>query len=157
MSIDCFLYVLRMCFDTFFIHKDLHVYGLEVDRNWWHSNYAIKTFIPLNYIEDTKEDSVDGNFLKQCCGINNWNFALMFCYFNNRLAFLEYLKHYQGNYIIIVGPADNSKSNVYTDPQPLEPNFPKDSIQKWFLTKCVTIQNNNVLVLYEKTKLNNTC
>ena len=88
------------------------------------------------------------SFLQQCCSSNNWNFALMFCYFNNRSAFLEYLKLYEGNYVIIVGPVN--KIDIYTDPLPLEPNFPDDLVQKWKLTKSLVLDCNNVFVLYEK-------
>ncbi|KAM7363379.1 uncharacterized protein ACRADG_000313 [Cochliomyia hominivorax] len=127
---------------------NLQVYGLEVDRKWWLSNYAIKSFIPLNYIEDVKDDYLTGSFLQQCCALNNWNFVLMFCYFNNRSAFLKYLDVYKGNYIIIVGPLE--KADIYTDPLPLEPNFPSDTKSEWILVKSLLIENNNVLVLYEK-------
>lgn len=72
----------------------------------------------------------------------------MFCYFNNRLAFLEYVKLYKGNYIIIVGPLN--KIDIYTDPLPLEPNFQDDLISKWILTKSLVLDGNNVFALYEK-------
>ncbi|XP_023297042.2 uncharacterized protein LOC111679674 [Lucilia cuprina] len=127
---------------------NLQVYGLEVDRQWWLSNYAIKSFIPLNYMEDMKKDCIPGSFLQKCCVLNSWNFALMFCYFNNRSAFLEYLKIYEGNYIIIVGPLE--KTEIYTDPLPLEPNFPEDLTSKWTLIQTVPIKSNNILVLYGK-------
>lgn len=132
-----------------FIFQDLQIYGLEVDRQWWLSNYAIKSFIPLNYIEDIGDgDSMHANFLQQCCSSNSWNFALMFCYFNNRSAFLNYLHMFKGNYIIIVGPLE--KCDIYTDPLPLEPNFPEDLSAKWLKVKSLPIENNNILVLYEK-------
>lgn len=124
--------------------------GLEIDRNWWHSCYAIKSFIPLNFMEDMKDDFIRGSFLQQCCLLKSWNFALMFCYFNNRLAFLDYLNWYQGNHIIIVGPLH--KDDIFTDPLPLEPNFPENLIGKWILKKSLPIENNNVFVLYEKCK-----
>lgn len=132
----------------FLILQDLQIYGLEVDRQWWLSNYAIKSFIPLNYIEDVGEVSLSSSFLQQCCGTNSWNFVLMFCYFNNRSAFLDYLNIFKGNYIIIVGPLE--KCDIYTDPLPLEPNFPEDLSAKWILVKSLPIENNNVLVLYKK-------
>lgn len=88
------------------------------------------------------------NYLQNCCRRDNWDFVLMFCYFNNRFAFLEYLSLYKGKWIIIIGPLD--KRNVYTDPLPLEPNFPKDITTNWTLRSSLKIGNNDIMAVYEK-------
>ncbi|XP_075146755.1 uncharacterized protein LOC142221100 [Haematobia irritans] len=129
---------------------NIEVYGLEVDRNWWCSNYAIKSFIELQYIDN--KSITNNDELQNFCFRNNWNFALMFCYFNNRPAFLEYLSSYKGNWIIIIGPLE--KRDVYTDPLPLEPNFPNEKPTQWLLKASLKIGENDVLALYEKTIIN---
>ncbi|XP_061387130.1 uncharacterized protein LOC133322080 [Musca vetustissima] len=126
---------------------NVEIYGLEVDRDWWCSNYAIKSFIELNYVDNmdvTKEE-----YLRTCCLRDSWNFALLFCYFNNRPAFLQYLKLYKGRWICIIGPLE--KRNVYTDPLPLEPNFPvEDNVTTWKLKASLKMGENDIMAFYEK-------
>ncbi|XP_059217389.1 uncharacterized protein LOC131994641 [Stomoxys calcitrans] len=129
--------------------SNIEIHGLEVDRKWWSSSYAIKSFIQLKYIEDMCLTNND--YLQDCCSTNSWNFVLMFCYFNNRQAFLEYLNSYQGNWLIIIGPLD--KQEIYTDPLPLEPNFPSDMLTKWLLKSSLEMGENDCLAIYEKIEL----
>lgn len=69
------------------------------------------------------------NFYSTCFDTER-QFSLMFCYFNNRSAFLEYVKFYTGNIIIIIGPDSQTLTGRHTDPLPLIPQFEKD---EWYL------------------------
>ncbi|XP_073818437.1 uncharacterized protein [Musca autumnalis] len=124
----------------------MEIYGLEVDRDWWCSNYAIKSFIELNYVDSMELTNED--YLRTCCLRDSWNFALLFCYFNNRPAFLQYLNLYKGRWICIIGPME--KRNIYTDPLPLEPNFPQSVGVTWKLKATLQMGDNDVMALYEK-------
>ncbi|XP_037955997.1 uncharacterized protein LOC119685709 [Teleopsis dalmanni] len=130
----------------------VNVFGLEFDRAWWQSKYAIRSFIPLNFYEDlkqTKSENDSRNMLLECCPRLEWNFALLFCYFNNRIAFANYLNMYKGNYIIIIGP--NSDSNIHTNPSALEPNFPNN---EWHLHVTLKLDENDVVAFYKKITKN---
>lgn len=72
----------------------MKVTGIEIDRTYWESKYARERFIQFTYPDDD-------NFLNV---LEEKNCALLFCYFNNREAFVSYLKKYRGNCIIILGP-----------------------------------------------------
>ncbi|XP_067625799.1 uncharacterized protein [Eurosta solidaginis] len=120
------------------------VYGVEVDRSWWESKYAIKNFIKLNYIDDL--NSKDQGYLKKCCTLQTWDFTLMFCYFNNRTAFNNYLQMYKGGSLMIIGP--RAEMGIVTDPFPLEPQFPEQ--QKWSLNTTLNIGKVDVIALYSR-------
>lgn len=82
------------------------------------------------------------------CLSKNWNFSLLFCYFNNRPAFNEYVKCFKGNFIIIIGPAANT--NRYTEPLPLDEEFQKNGDFK--LVHCQDFgDNHDLIAIYEKT------
>lgn len=85
--------------------------GLEIDSKYWSRK---KPFIPLKFVEHGQECT--SKVLLDSSLSRNWNFALLFCYFNLRRAFNEYIQNYKGNYVIIIGPADNT--GRYTDPLP---------------------------------------
>lgn len=99
---------------------DVNVVGLELDRPWWSSTYSPRTFVDLKFIEH----HITNEFLNRCIQADAHQFALLFCYFNNRDAFLEYIRAYNGDIIVIVGP--NSEQNIVTDPNPLNPKFESD-------------------------------
>lgn len=101
-----------------------NVIGLELDKSWWTSPYSPKTFIKLKFTDHP----ITNQFLKDCIQLRNNQFALLFCYFNNRQAYLEYLRAYEGDVIIIVGPS--SEQHIVTDPNPLNPHFEND---EWIL------------------------
>lgn len=120
--------------------------GLEVDRNWWSRQ---KSFIPLKFLEPDQE--ITSQFLLDTCMSRNWNFSLLFCYFNNRDAFDKYVSCYQGNFIIIIGPADNTLR--YTEPLPLDTEFQKN--QNFKLIHLREFGNNRDLIaIYEKNVKN---
>lgn len=148
---------------------DLKVYGLEVDRNWWQSSYAIAPFITnMRYLEEidwsTFNSHRKGRFLQECCCSSqseddDWNFALMFCYFNDCKAFLHYLSLYGGSWLLLFGPAITSSSSpsaaIYTEPLPLQEDFQQLTEEagagQWLLHTKLSIGSNNVLALYRRT------
>lgn len=98
--------------------SDINVIGLELDNSWWKSPYSPKTFIELKF---TTSDRLTSKFLCDCVGQSADRFALLFCYFNNRNAFLDYVRAYEGKLIVIIGPINGDK--IVTDPIPLNPLF----------------------------------
>ncbi|KAH8407004.1 hypothetical protein KR222_003739 [Zaprionus bogoriensis] len=123
--------------------KALSIFGLERDPNWWRSRYAVRSFIPLNYIEQA-DSKLDANFLMDCCsGIMPC--ALLFCYFNNRQAFLEYLSVFGGRWLILIGPQPDL--GIHTDPNPLQPQLPDN---QWALHGIINWTEQNVVALYRK-------
>lgn len=99
----------------------IDVIGLELDNSWWKSTYSPKTFIELKF---TTSERIDSRFLSDCMGRSGDRFALLFCYFNNRNAFLDYVRAYDGKLIVIIGPINGDK--IVTDPIPLNPLFETD-------------------------------
>ncbi|XP_011182586.1 uncharacterized protein LOC105212364 [Zeugodacus cucurbitae] len=130
------------------IHECLGVAvnGVEVDRSWWESKYAIKSFINLSYFDEFKKEENQDEFLQKCCNLENWDFALMFCYFNNRSAYLNYIQIYKGNVLVIVGPKTGVK--VFTEPLPLEPHFPAGNC--WQLKATLNIGKIDVIAFYTR-------
>lgn len=120
---------------------DASVSGLELDRSWWKSAYSPKTFVDLRYMDG--ELTVD--FLRECANTDGNEFALMFCYFNCRQAFLEYMQCFDGNFVIIVGPM--SEKHVVTEPNPLNPRFEQS---EWFLFDCYQFNDlhSNCMSIY---------
>ncbi|KAL4703196.1 hypothetical protein ACJJTC_004872 [Scirpophaga incertulas] len=105
------------------------VSGVEIDKAWWHCKYAPPTFIPLILTSKEPEDR-----LKQRLHQSD-NTALLFCYFNNRTSFEEYIKYYSGNTLIIIGPGDGK--NVHTDPKPFD-----DIEEPWKLYKSQEVRDS---------------
>jgi hypothetical protein len=113
--------------------------GLEIDKKYW---IRKKKFISLQFIDGRK---VNSQVLMDSCACKNWNFALMFCYFNHRPSFDEYINVYKGNFVIIIGPAANT--NRFTDPLPLD--F-KDNNDFHIVHVCDFGKNRDVLAIYER-------
>lgn len=122
------------------------VSGLEIDDSWWTSVYAPKTFIKLNFTTEISPDVLYDCATKEC---SDDQFALLFCYFNNRNAFNEYVRSYEGRFIIIIGPEENV--DVVTDPLPLDPKFEYCSDYAWKIDTVINMENSkNVVVVYKK-------
>lgn len=118
---------------------------MEVDRTWWTSSYAVKNFIKLSFVDS--DTVLDAEFLKCCCEATNWDFSLLFCYFNNRNAFLQYLSDFKGYWVIIIGPVPSS--NIHTDPSPSETEFYlKDAV--WKCSFSMNFANGDVVAFYTK-------
>lgn len=84
--------------------------GLEIDGAWWKCKYSPPTFIDMSFTQL----SINQETIKL---LKNTN-CLLFCYFNNRPAFENYMQHYSGNILIIIGPG--KEKIVHTDPQPFD-------------------------------------
>ncbi|XP_055903378.1 uncharacterized protein LOC129939405 [Eupeodes corollae] len=119
------------------------VYGLEVDRSWWESSYSPTSYIKLNFIN---EICMQPSFLQECCDTKKWDFALVFCFFNNGEAFREYLRLYHGSVVIIVGPSP--EVGIHTDPAPLKADFCESG---WKLLKYFNISNDDIISFYTKS------
>ncbi|KAM3956309.1 uncharacterized protein ACR2FA_009761 [Aphomia sociella] len=119
------------------------VSGVEVDGAWWHCKYAPPTFIPLlltsaKLDKDVMELLVEGRTT-----------ALLFCYFNNRPAFNEYLKYYSGKVLVIIGPGDGK--GVHTDPKPFG-----DVSGDWILYKWQEVRDSkDYIAVYCKNNIRN--
>ncbi|KMZ03403.1 uncharacterized protein LOC120284203 [Drosophila simulans] len=122
--------------------RKVPMFGLEVDRNWWQSKYSVRSFIPLNYLEDASQLNTD--LLAKCCS-DVHPCALLFCYFNNRGAFLDYLKVFQGKWLILIGPLP--ALGIHTDPNPAQPQLP---IDQWILRERLNWTDHNIVAFYEK-------
>lgn len=126
----------------------MNIVGLEVDSNWWNSKYSPKPFIPLKYLNPTQK--INSAFLEQTVnhskkGIKN--FALLFCYFNCKPAFQEYVNSYRGNHIIIIGPGKNTER--FTECSPTEPPF--TNTQKFQLVRLSEFgDNKDHIAIYER-------
>lgn len=121
----------------------IQVVGLELDNSWWKSVYAPHTFVRLEF---AGERSVTDDFFRSCFNKNTPEFALLFCYFNDHAAFLNYVRAFNGDVIIIVGP--QSGENIVTDPLPLHPQFQTND---WALIGQTKMQGNeNCLAVYKR-------
>lgn len=128
----------------------INVIGLELDKSWWKSAYSPKKFVELKFTES----QITNDFLHKCIEIDTNRFALLFCYFNDRAAFLEYVEAYSGNLIIIVGP--KTRQHIVTDPNPLDPNFENE---EWTLfdhylfddelANCMSIFTRQIKIHFE--------
>ncbi|KAJ8724613.1 hypothetical protein PYW08_016087 [Mythimna loreyi] len=116
------------------------VSGVEVDKVWWHCKYAPPSFIPLHVTpEEIDKDTI--SLLQK-----NKKTALLFCYFNNREAFNDYLKYYIGSVLIIIGP---HQKGIHTDPQPFN-----DVSDDWALYKSQEIRSSgDFIVVYTKVNV----
>lgn len=142
-----------ICFCEFFcldftfkcsLSSGISVFGVELDNSWWKSSYSPKTFIDLSFAGN----ELTPNFLQEACTSNDWNFALLFCYFNNHEAFIRYLDAYHGKYLIIIGPGNDC--GRHTDPQPFELNL-KDNKERWKLVSSCHIGNSvDFIAIYVK-------
>ncbi|KOB77591.1 Uncharacterized protein OBRU01_01977, partial [Operophtera brumata] len=104
------------------------VAGVEVDNAWWHYKYAPPMFIPLLFTYPQLGNDV-------IHALHDTSTALLFCYFNNRPAFNDYLEHFKGNVIVIIGPGDGK--HVHTDPKPFN-----DVSNEWELFMSQEVRNS---------------
>lgn len=127
------------------IHRAIKVdvIGLELDNSWWKSPYAPRTFIDLQFLSN---ENLSSKTLSEYANRSSECFALMFCYFNDREAFLNYVRAYNGTVIVIIGPLNNV--NIVTDPMPLNPMFETD---EWTRVATINMQgHDNCMAIYKK-------
>lgn len=116
------------------------VAGIEKDENWWRSKYAKKTYIPMVFADALTN-------VAENQGQPTWQ-AMMFCYFNNGVAFREYVKHFKGHYVIIAGPIEGK--GIHTDPLPFSAKFPADQNWEFVTDFSVGSEKLNHVVIYQR-------
>ncbi|XP_075226318.1 uncharacterized protein LOC142327289 isoform X2 [Lycorma delicatula] len=121
----------------------LKVVGLEVDCNYWKSYHQHNG---PSFIQHIFPDSPE--FRYYC---TSEKYALLFCYFNYRKPFDDYMCNYKGNCVIIIGPGYGR--GTHTNPEPLDPKF---SHGNWILNGAQEIGNTKdfiaVYINREKNK-----
>lgn len=131
--------------------------GLERDRAWWTSAYSPKTFIELSFIQ--QEEAITSETLHRAAATASDSFdldksekanqfALLFCYFNDKPAFDEYVRAFDGPLIVLVGP--EACSGTVTDPQPLNPQFEKSETHFWTIETIINIDSFNYMAVYRR-------
>lgn len=114
------------------------VRGLEIDGAWWKCKYSPPTFIPLTFAQPILDEDTIACLRKADC--------LLFCYFNNRPAFNDYVKNFIGNVIIIIGPANGK--GVHTDPLPFD-----NLGEEWCLMKWQEVrESKDFIAVYNRQK-----
>ncbi|TRY71052.1 hypothetical protein TCAL_12312 [Tigriopus californicus] len=113
----------------------LQVSGLEVNQSWWDSRHATPTMIPLTFTEPGQVPDLPPAS------------ALLFCYFNNLEFFHQYLKHYRGSCLILIGPIDGRR---HCAPEPFD--LPHGTESEWALLDSHEIKANNrdVIAIYQR-------
>lgn len=110
-----------------------------MNKEWWESKYSNPTFIDLQYPRVPLEENL------------NERYALLFCYFNNGPAFLDYVRHYDGNVIFIIGPGNGR--GTHTNPQPFAPGFLQ--CERWTLHKSIEVKDTkDFIAVYVKKCVN---
>ncbi|XP_076630570.1 uncharacterized protein LOC143346397 isoform X1 [Colletes latitarsis] len=108
-SIGCGCGLLEWLFQKY---SGLDVIGIELDRSWWCSKYSPPLFLEnMAFVRenDTKNLQVSEKY------------ALLFCYFNNALAFSDYIENYKGKLVFVIGPKEGQHRS--TDPMPFDTKF----------------------------------
>ncbi|XP_076241563.1 uncharacterized protein LOC143183752 isoform X1 [Calliopsis andreniformis] len=93
-------------------YSGLDVIGIELDRSWWCSKYSPPLFIE-NMVFANENNMQNINISE--------NYALLFCYFNNALAFCDYIENYKGKLVFVIGPKEGQSR--WTDPMPFDKKF----------------------------------
>lgn len=93
----------------------MEVLGVELDHAWWLGRHSLGPFAPLVFLDDVVDEATSP--FASCSSDS----ALLFCYFNDRRAFQDYLVTFPGRVCVIAGPGLQSGS-VHCDPEPLNEN-----------------------------------
>lgn len=117
-----------------------------MDVGWWTSRFHPTIFIPIEFTNSP----IDKDFPSRGC-FRGYHPVLLFCYFNNSKAFNEYLKVFQADTLILIGPKDNV--GIHTDPLPLSPSF--DHPSEWTFENCKYLEDDvNVICMYKRDESN---
>lgn len=84
-----------------------------MDRSWWSSVYSPPLFLKNVYFIDDERNDEDKSI-----DVVSKSQAMLFCYFNNGPAFINYVNNYSGKIIVIIGPGEGRGS--CTDPAPFD-------------------------------------
>ncbi|XP_053975841.1 uncharacterized protein LOC128874801 [Hylaeus volcanicus] len=133
-SIGCGCGLLEWLFREY---SGLDVIGIELDRSWWRSKYSPPLF--LENIFFVQENNIENLCLSE-------KYALLFCYFNNELAFSDYVANYKGNLIFVIGPEDGQ--HRFTDPMPFDTKF--DEYGWKLLDKKQVERSNDYITVYAR-------
>ncbi|CAG9860099.1 unnamed protein product [Phyllotreta striolata] len=118
------------------------VVGYEINKEWWESKYSNPKFIKLNYVEDNEVSL-------------NPAYALLFCYFNDKHAFQQYVRNYKGDLVLIIGPGKGSLK--HTEPEPFNADFGCTK-SKWILYNSEEVKNtNDFIAVYVRDNSNYDC
>lgn len=107
---------------------DIPVTGYEINKEWWQSRYCNPQFIPLHFV-DTASKTKNNIPLDSNC-------ALLFCYFNDGDAFIDYINRYSGDLVFVIGPGEGR--GTHTNPAPFTANF---GDQMWTLVDFQEVKN----------------
>ncbi|XP_077288869.1 uncharacterized protein LOC143913135 [Arctopsyche grandis] len=119
---------------------DISITGIEIDGCWWNCKYAPPSFIPLHLAKNPLNH--DESTLKI---LDNDVAAIMFCYFNNRNAFVQYMKYFTGGTLIIIGPGEGRYT--HTDPTPFDHRLS----ESWSLLKYEEVRNTkDYIAIYRR-------
>jgi hypothetical protein len=119
---------------------------LEYDGGWWTSKYCPGTFIKLSFTDGM---DVTSKMLTEAADAQSHSFAMLFCYFNNGPAFRDYVRHYQGDYILLIGPKDGV--GRHTNPLPFSVEF--ENVNEWQRVDWMEFgDNQDVVVFYQRRK-----
>lgn len=125
----------------------VHVSGVELDNSWWRSPYSPTTFIKLNFINGGPTRKFLLNSTTTARDLSQ--VAVLFCYFNNRQTFLDYIEAFDGNIVIIIGPSE--ENGFVTDPRPLRPEFVESGDFRWVLIGKMPMETiDNCLAIYQR-------
>lgn len=132
------------------IQTDIQCSGLELGQSWWTSAHSpVTTLVPRTFLPVGKAAGVTAQTLRAAAPTTCDDFALLFCYFNDRRAFDAYVRVYWGPIIVVVGPA-TAECDVVTDPRPLDLATAKED--GWRIRARVRLDNRdvdgNVAVIY---------
>ncbi|KAE8752633.1 hypothetical protein FOCC_FOCC000755 [Frankliniella occidentalis] len=114
----------------------LQVKGLEVNRGWWESRYSPPTFLNLVFPDDDRDRSAVEEALK-----GREDVGIMFCYFNDTSAFLEYMRVFRGRVLVVAGPGRGC-THATCHPQPFSTTIPAP----WGLHSSTPIGNTGDFV-----------
>jgi hypothetical protein len=96
------------------------------------------------------DDDDDGSFIRNRSVremLRAGTHALMFCYFNDRVAFDEYLALYAGRCLVIVGPGPAARGR-HCDPQPFD--LDRERNPRWLLFSSMEMPRNDFVAIYTR-------
>lgn len=135
------------------LRADIDVTGLDLADSWWTSPYSpMAATIQRTFIRSDRP--VTAQTLRYATGTSadgDGEFALLFCYFNDRAAFEAYVRVYEGRWVILVGACAEMDELVVTDPRPWE----LAGAAEWRIVASVLFDreiNGNVAVIYERKR-----
>ncbi|XP_012288628.1 uncharacterized protein LOC105704184 isoform X1 [Orussus abietinus] len=116
------------------IYTGINIIGVEIDKPWWVSRHSPPQFLKDIIFVEHKNQNIKMPS----------KYALLFCYFNNASAFYEYMKNFEGNTVLVIGPMEGQCR--FTDPLPFDEKFSKLGWQLSF--KREIIRSKDLITVY---------